>query len=62
MPLLTLIVLPFAGSLIAAVMPATARNAESILAGLIALICTAQAAMYFPQVAAGAVIRQEFLW
>jgi multicomponent K+:H+ antiporter subunit A len=62
LPLLTLIVLPFAGSLIAAVMPTTARNAESILAGLIATVCALQAATCFPQVAVGAVIRQEFRW
>ena len=61
-PLITLVLLPFLGSLIAALLPTNARNAESTLAGLIALFCTVQAALYFPQVAAGGVLRQEVLW
>ncbi|MCJ7799084.1 MAG: monovalent cation/H+ antiporter subunit A, partial [Polaromonas sp.] len=62
MPLITLILLPFIGSLIAAVLPANARNAESTLAGLIALFCTVQVALYFPQIADGGVLRQEIEW
>ena len=62
MSLITLILLPFIGSLLAAFLPANARNAESTLAGLIALFCAVQAALYFPEVAAGGVIRQEFNW
>jgi multicomponent K+:H+ antiporter subunit A len=62
MPLLTLILLPFIGSLIAAVLPANARNTESTLAGLIALFCTVQVALYFPQIADGGVLRQEIAW
>ncbi|MFT4243253.1 MAG: monovalent cation/H+ antiporter subunit A [Acidovorax sp.] len=62
MDLITLILLPFIGSLLAAVLPSNARNTESTLAGLIALFCTVQAALYFPQVADGGVVRQEFLW
>ncbi|MFZ2298158.1 MAG: proton-conducting transporter membrane subunit, partial [Aquabacterium sp.] len=62
MPLLSLVALPFIGSLLAAFLPANARNAESTLAGLIALFCAVQAALYFPEVAAGGVIRQEFNW
>ncbi|MDB5928481.1 MAG: multisubunit potassium/proton antiporter, PhaB subunit / multisubunit potassium/proton antiporter, partial [Polaromonas sp.] len=62
MPLLTLILLPFIGSLIAAVLPANARNAESTLAGVIALFCTVQAALYFPQITSGGVLRQEIEW
>ncbi|HIV73143.1 MAG TPA: monovalent cation/H+ antiporter subunit A [Candidatus Aquabacterium excrementipullorum] len=62
MPLLTLVALPFLGSLIAALLPANARNAESSLAGLIALVCTVQAALYFPEIAAGGVIRQQIEW
>ena len=60
--LIFLVALPFVGSLIAALLPANARNTESTLAGAIALFCTVQAAMYFPEVAAGGVIRQEFVW
>ena len=62
MPLITLILLPFIGSLLAAVLPANARNTESTLAGLIALFCTVQAALYFPEIADGGVIRQELTW
>lgn len=62
MPLITLILLPFIGSLLAAVLPANARNTESTLTGLIALFCTVQAALYFPQIAGGEVLRQEITW
>jgi len=62
LPLLTLVALPFLGSLIAALLPANARNAESSLAGLIALVCAVQAALYFPEIAAGDVIRQDIEW
>lgn len=62
LPLLTLVALPFLGSLIAALLPANARNAESSLAGVIALACAVQAALYFPEIAAGGVIREELEW
>ena len=62
MPLITLILLPFIGSLLAAVLPSNARNTESTLAGLIAVFCTVQAALYFPEIADGGVIRQELTW
>ncbi|MBO9680769.1 MAG: monovalent cation/H+ antiporter subunit A [Acidovorax sp.] len=62
MPLVSLILLPFLGSLLAAVLPANARNAESTLAGVIALACTVQAALYFPEIADGGVLRQEIAW
>ena len=62
MPLISLILLPFIGSLLAAVLPANARNTESTLAGIIALACAVQAAMFFPEIADGNVIRQELVW
>ena len=62
MPLIYLILLPFIGSLMAAVLPANARNTESTLAGLIALFCTVQAALYFPQIAEGGVLHQQIDW
>ena len=62
MPLVALILLPFLGSIVAALLPANARNTESTLAGLIALFCTVQAALYFPQIADGGVLRQEIHW
>ncbi|MCB1978480.1 MAG: monovalent cation/H+ antiporter subunit A, partial [Burkholderiaceae bacterium] len=62
LPLLTLVALPFAGSLLAAFLPSNARNSESTLAGLIAVLCTVQAALLFPQIAEGEVLRQEIAW
>ncbi len=49
-------------ALVAALLPSNARNTESTLAGAIALFCAVQAAMLFPEVASGAVIRQEIVW
>ena len=43
-------------------MPHNARNSESLLAGLIALIGTIQVALLYPQIAHGGVIREEFMW
>ena len=62
MPLITLLLLPFVGSLLAAVLPANARNTESTLAGLIAVFCTVQAALYFPDIAQGGVLHQRLEW
>ena len=62
MPLIALILLPFIGSLMAAVLPANARNTESTLAGLIALACVTQVALLFPEIAHGGVLRQEIPW
>ena len=61
-PLVLLVALPFIGSLVAAVLPANARNTESTVAGLVALACAVQAALYFPEMAAGTVIYQRFEW
>lgn len=62
MPLIALILLPFAGSLLAALLPANARNTESTLAGIIALACAVQVGLLFPEVADGLVLRQEIEW
>ncbi len=43
-------------------LPANARNAESTLAGFIALFCVVQTALLFPEIANGGVVRQEFTW
>ncbi len=61
-PLVLLVALPFIGSLVAAILPANARNTESTVAGLVALACAVQAALYFPEMAAGGVIYQRFEW
>ncbi|KAF1046113.1 monovalent cation/H+ antiporter subunit A [Xylophilus sp.] len=62
MPLAALILLPFLGSLIAAFLPSNARNTESTLAGVIALFCAVQAALYFPDIAEGGVVREQIAW
>ena len=62
MALSYLILLPFLGSVIAALLPANARNTESTLAGAIALFCAVQAAMLFPEVSNNGVIHQNIEW
>ncbi|MFK0089904.1 monovalent cation/H+ antiporter subunit A [Pseudomonas sp. NPDC090755] len=62
MSLIVLLLLPFLGSCLAAVLPHNARNSESLLAGLVALVGTVQVALLYPQIAHGGVIREEFLW
>jgi len=62
MPLVFLVVLPFVASVLAALMPANARNRESTLAGLVALGCTVQVAWLFPQLQGGHVLRQTIEW
>ena len=62
MSLIVLLLLPFIGSCLAAVLPHNARNSESLLAGLIALIGVVQVALLYPQIAHGGVIREEFMW
>ena len=62
MSLIVLLLLPFAGSCLAALLPHNARNTESLLAGLVALVGTIQVALLYPQIAHGGVIREEFMW
>ena len=62
MSLIVLLLLPFIGSCLAALLPHNARNTESLLAGLVALVGTIQVALLYPQVAHGGVIREEFMW
>ncbi|KAF1029683.1 MAG: Na(+)/H(+) antiporter subunit A [Pseudomonas sp.] len=62
MSLIVLLLLPFIGSCLAALLPHNARNTESLLAGLVALVGTVQVALLYPQIAHGGVIREEFLW
>ncbi|MEO6269733.1 MAG: monovalent cation/H+ antiporter subunit A, partial [Lautropia sp.] len=62
MPLAFLIVLPFVGSLIAAFLPTNARNAESTVAGAIALVGLVQVGLLFPEVINGAVVHQRIAW
>ncbi|MDB5980849.1 MAG: mrpA [Pseudomonas sp.] len=62
MSLIVLLLLPFIGSCLAALLPHNARNAESILAGVLSLIGAIQVALWYPQIADGGVIHQEFFW
>ncbi|HRP21418.1 MAG TPA: monovalent cation/H+ antiporter subunit A [Alicycliphilus sp.] len=62
MSLVLLVALPFLASLLAALLPANARNAESTLAGVIALLCALLTALSFPDIAGGGVLRQEIAW
>ncbi len=62
MSLVFLVLLPFVGSLLAAVLPANARNTESTLAGVIALFCTVQTALAFPRIEDGGVLREDIDW
>ena len=62
MSLIVLLLLPFIGSCLAAVLPHNARNSESLLAGLVALVGTVQVALLYPQIADGGIIREEVRW
>jgi multicomponent K+:H+ antiporter subunit A len=43
-------------------LPHNARNAESILAGLVAVTGAIQVALWYPQIVDGGVIREEYFW
>jgi multicomponent K+:H+ antiporter subunit A len=60
--LLAALLLPFAGSLIAALLPTDARNLESWLAGIVALSVLGMTFYLFPTIAGGTVVRQEISW
>ncbi|MBV4454981.1 MULTISPECIES: monovalent cation/H+ antiporter subunit A [Pseudomonas] len=62
MSLIVLLLLPFVGSCVAALLPHNARNTESLLAGLVALVGTLQVALLYPQIIHGGVIREEYMW
>ncbi|MCX4065588.1 MULTISPECIES: monovalent cation/H+ antiporter subunit A [Pseudomonas] len=62
MSLIVLLLLPFIGSCLAALLPHNARNTESLLAGLVALIGSVRVALLYPQIAHGGVIHEEFMW
>jgi multicomponent K+:H+ antiporter subunit A len=60
--LLLLIVLPFAGSVVAALFPSNARNAEAWLAGGVAVVELIILAICYNAVAGGEVLRVEREW
>jgi multicomponent K+:H+ antiporter subunit A len=56
------LVLPFAASLLAALLPTRQRNRESLLAGAAALACALLLATAFPRVAGGEVVTERIAW
>ncbi|HJV75718.1 MAG TPA: monovalent cation/H+ antiporter subunit A, partial [Noviherbaspirillum sp.] len=62
MSLLWIVILPFAGSFCAAVLPSHARRAGALLAGLIAVACAVLAAAHYPEVTNGGVVRYVLPW
>ncbi|WP_407280969.1 monovalent cation/H+ antiporter subunit A [Aromatoleum evansii] len=62
MLLASLILVPFAGSLLAALMPENARNREAWLAFAVAASGLLIAGLLYPAVSAGRVLREEFAW
>ena len=57
-----MIVLPFAGSILAAVLPSNARNAGAWLSGAVTVAALVLALVCYPQLAAGTVIRARAEW
>ncbi|MBN8441410.1 MAG: monovalent cation/H+ antiporter subunit A [Thauera sp.] len=62
MKLALIILLPFGGSLLASFLPAHARRAGAVLAGLVALACTAMVASLYADVAENGVVRAAAPW
>jgi multicomponent K+:H+ antiporter subunit A len=60
--LILMVGLPFAGSVLAAVLPTHARNAAAGLAGAVALICIAIAAFLYPTVAHHGAVTSDIEW
>jgi len=62
MSLLSLLLLPFVGSVVAALLPTNARNLESLWAATIALLAAVQLAWLYPEISAGAVLSERLVW
>jgi hypothetical protein len=62
MTLTLILLLPFLGSIFAAVLPSNARNAEAWLAGAFALASTGLLIALYPQIEGGGVIRASLPW
>jgi len=60
--LISMVVLPFVGAIIAGFLPTRARNAESWLAGAVALGALGCALLAYPAIAAGGALRAEIPW
>jgi multicomponent K+:H+ antiporter subunit A len=62
MTLALVLLLPFIGSICAALMPSNARNAEAWLAGAFTLASAALLVLLYPQIADGGVVRAGMVW
>jgi len=62
MSLLIILLLPFAGSAVAALLPTNARNLESLWAATVALAVVVPLALRYPQVADGGVVMERLRW
>lgn len=62
MSLLLLLAIPFAGALVAALLPTQSRNLASVWAGLVALATALPLALLFPEVRDGGVITERLAW
>ncbi|RYG86753.1 MAG: monovalent cation/H+ antiporter subunit A, partial [Alphaproteobacteria bacterium] len=58
----SVLLLPFVGSLLAAVLPVRARNAAGVLAGTVALAGTVITVLLYSKVSGGDVLRAELEW
>jgi len=62
MLLASLVLLPFIGSILAALMPKDARNRDSWLAIAVTVLGLAITLLFLPRIARGEVLREEFAW
>ncbi|MFT3664817.1 monovalent cation/H+ antiporter subunit A [Piscinibacter sp.] len=62
MSLLLILLLPFAGSAVAALLPTNARNLESLWAAAVALAVAVPLALLYPEVSAGTVVAERLEW
>ncbi|NYT61837.1 monovalent cation/H+ antiporter subunit A [Alcaligenaceae bacterium] len=62
MSLVFILALPFAGSIIAALLPSNAQKLEAWLAGFVAVTCAVLAFLQFPHVADGQVVKTVIPW
>jgi multicomponent K+:H+ antiporter subunit A len=62
MSLFFILVLPFAGSIVAALLPANARKLEAWLAGFVAVLCAVIVFTQFPNVLDGHVVKAVVPW
>ncbi|EGI76962.1 monovalent cation/H+ antiporter subunit A [Hylemonella gracilis] len=62
MSLLLILLLPFVGSVVAALLPTSARNLESLWAAAVALAVAVPLALLYPQVSAGVVLTERWSW